>query len=336
MREDVVVIKRFTGVMILVLLGMVLWTVPAMADAPNVDEAYTDLGDNLIKEDGTTYLPLKDIMECLGVSVVWCADDQDKILVAADGQRYQITLSFDYASGVTYANTADGNVTYLVQMKDGRAYFPLEFYQEIVDRDVYYVSNMGRINFIDKSPQWQQVVAATLDQEAVYNNVHPKIKNLAPYTVEMVSRSEAPVAARAEIATVNGIPVDTEQMIWPTTATRISSPYGKRGRGFHSGVDIDGDTGDPVYAAWTGKVIKAGWSGGYGNCIDIEHADGSVTRYAHLNSIDTTVGAIVARGEWIATLGSTGRATGDHLHFEVRKGKATYNPLDYISTSRRV
>ena len=332
MREDVVVIKRLAWTMILILAG-ILWAVPAFAaDQPAVDECYADLGDNVIKVDGVTYLPLKNIMDCLGASVIWCADDQDKILVAADGQRYQITLSFDYASGTTYAGTVDENMTYLVEMKDGRAYFPLDFYEEIIDREIHYVSNMGRINFVDSHPEWREAVAAKDDQPAVYNNANPKIKNLASYTVEAVSRSAAPSVA----TTINGIPVDTEAMVWPTTATRISSPYGKRGRGFHTGVDIDGVTGDPVYAAWNGKVVRAGWSGGYGNCVDIEHADGSVTRYAHMQSITTTVGAIVSHGDQIGVLGATGNANGDHLHFEVRKGKATYNPLEYISTSRRV
>ena len=328
-----VVIKRLAWTMILVLVG-VLWALPAFAaDQPAVDERYAELGDNVLKVDGVTYLPLKNVMDSLGVSVIWCADDQDKILVAADGQRYQIILSFDYASGTTYAGTVDENITYLVQMKDGRAYFPLDFYQEIINREVHYVANMGRINFVDPNPQWRETIAAKDGEPAVYNNTNPKIKNLATYTVEAVSRSEV---SKGAAQSINGIPVDTEKMLWPTTATRISSPYGKRGRGFHTGVDIDGDTGDPVYAAWAGKVVSAGWSGGYGNCVDIEHADGSVTRYAHMHSIMTTVGTIVNHGDQIGTVGATGNASGDHLHFEVRKGKATYNPLDYISTSRRV
>lgn len=90
-----VVIKRLAWTMILVLVG-VLWALPAFAaDQPAVDERYADLGDNVLKVDGVTYLPLKNVMDSLGVSVIWCADDQDKILVAADGQRYQIILSFE-------------------------------------------------------------------------------------------------------------------------------------------------------------------------------------------------------------------------------------------------
>lgn len=342
-----VVIKRLSWIVLVVLLS-IFWAMPALAmdKQPAVDNRYIDFGDNVIKVDGVAYLPLKDIMDCLGINVIWCADDQDKILVAADNGHYQITLSFDAQTGVAYAGTIDENVTYLVQLKDGRAYFPIEFYEQILNREVHYVANMGRINIVDPNPKWQEVIAATDGQPAIYSNFNPRLKNLATYSVEVASRSanaaqesEAEIAAEVSAVaptSVNGIPIDTEKMVWPTTATRISSPYGKRGRGFHTGVDIDGDTGDPVYAAWTGKVIRAGWSGGYGYCVDIEHADGSITRYAHMQTILTQTGVIVNRGEQIGTVGATGNASGDHLHFEVRKAKATYSPLDYISTSRMV
>ncbi len=311
---------------------------------PNVEDKYLIFDDSeIITNSDGIFLPIKQVMELVGVSVVWGADKQDKIMVAADGQHYQIELSFDNDSGTIFAGVEDENVTYLVQMRDDHAYFPVAFYEEILNRNVKYVPSVNRLNVVDSQPIWKEVVAATPDSPAVYNNINRKIKNLAPYKVEQTSRSmtetrqvQTPeVASNNQGAEVNGIPVDYNPMIWPTTATRISSPYGGRGRGFHTGVDIDGDTGDPVYAAWTGRVIKAGYSGGYGNCVDIEHADGSVTRYAHMSEIKTTVGVIVQQGQVIGLVGSTGRSTGDHLHFEVRKGKATFNPLEYISTSRR-
>lgn len=313
---------------------------------PNVDNKFVLFDGNIIETENDTYLPLKEVMEEIGASVIWGADAQDKILIAADGLHYQIELSFDNDTGTVFAGVEDENITYLVQMKNDRAYFPVAFYEEILNRNIKYVPSVQRLNIVDAQPVWKEVVAATKDNDAVYNNINKKIKNLAPYKVEQkqTSRSlsntqkETPAVApaTAERAEVNGIPIDYEKMVWPTTATRISSPYGRRGGGFHSGVDIDGDTGDPVYAAWTGKVIKAAYSGGYGNCVDIQHADGTVTRYAHMSVIKTSVGAIVERGQVIGEVGSTGRSTGDHLHFEVRKGKATFSPLDYISTSRRV
>lgn len=113
---------------------------------------------------------------------------------------------------------------------------------------------------------------------------------------------------------------------WPTTASRLSQRYG----GGHTGIDIDGDTGDPVYASAGGVVTFAGYSGGYGKCILIKHSNGLVTRYAHCSSLSVSSGDTVSSGEVIGRVGSTGRSTGSHLHFEVISGGSTRNPLNYL------
>lgn len=113
---------------------------------------------------------------------------------------------------------------------------------------------------------------------------------------------------------------------WPTTAKRISQRY----RSGHRAIDIDGSTGDPIYAAAGGTVTFAGTSGGYGKCILIKHSNGLTTRYAHLSSISVSSGDKVSSGEVIGRLGSTGRSTGSHLHFEVISGGAQRNPLNYL------
>ncbi|WP_020005620.1 M23 family metallopeptidase [Brachyspira innocens] len=122
----------------------------------------------------------------------------------------------------------------------------------------------------------------------------------------------------------------------PTTITRISSVFGYRVhpitgvRTKHMGVDIPGRLNTPVYAARKGKVIFAGYSGGYGNLVIVRHDKGYTTYYGHLNSITTKAGANVGVGVMIGRMGSTGRSTGSHLHFEVRRNGVALNPADFI------
>ncbi len=122
----------------------------------------------------------------------------------------------------------------------------------------------------------------------------------------------------------------------PTTITRISSVFGYRihpitgVRTKHMGVDIPGRLNTPIYASRKGKVIFAGYSGGYGNLVIVRHDKGYTTYYGHLNSITTRAGATVGVGVMIGRMGSTGRSTGSHLHFEVRRNGVALNPADFI------
>ena len=125
-------------------------------------------------------------------------------------------------------------------------------------------------------------------------------------------------------------PLSALPTIWPVHG-RISSHFGKRpcpfpGKPrFHQGVDIAADKGEPVSAAAEGNVVSCGWYGGYGKSITLNHGSGYVTRYAHLKKIYVRAGQPVKKGEKIGTVGSTGRSTGPHLHYEVRfQG----NPVD--------
>lgn len=98
---------------------------------------------------------------------------------------------------------------------------------------------------------------------------------------------------------------------------------------FHSGMDFSANVGTPVYATGNGMVRKAGWEGLYGNCIQIDHGFGYVTRYAHLSKIDVRVGQKVVRGETIGKVGTTGKSTGPHLHYEVMVKGQIVNPVNY-------
>ncbi len=116
---------------------------------------------------------------------------------------------------------------------------------------------------------------------------------------------------------------------WPMSG-KITSPYGTRSSGFHSGIDIGGRIGTPVYAAAGGKVVLASWYYAYGNCIVVDHGNGMKTRYAHLSGYKVKVGDTVERGQLIGLCGNTGRSTGPHLHFEVIINGSTKNPINYL------
>ena len=124
-------------------------------------------------------------------------------------------------------------------------------------------------------------------------------------------------------------------MIWPISGP-ITSEFGWRthpifgNARFHSGLDIGGDYGLPIHAAQSGVVIEAGWIGGYGNTVMIEHGGGIVTLYGHNESLAVGVGQHVNQGDVIAYCGSTGNSTGPHCHFEVRLGGEPVSPWDYL------
>lgn len=125
-------------------------------------------------------------------------------------------------------------------------------------------------------------------------------------------------------------------MIWPTHSNVITSSFGYRSDPFkgvsayHSGIDIAGDIGDPVYAAMAGVVTASDQMGARGKYIIIEHTNGLETWYMHLNGMTVKAGDKVNKGEQIGMLGNTGRSTGPHLHFQVVKQNKAVNPLNYV------
>lgn len=128
----------------------------------------------------------------------------------------------------------------------------------------------------------------------------------------------------------------------PAPGHRITSGFGNRrdpiiGKSaFHAGIDLSVKTGTPVYAAGSGTVIRAGRTGGYGNLVEIRHANGLTTRYAHLSRIYVKKGQQVTAGTKIAASGSTGRSTGPHLHYEVRQDKKAINPMTWLKAGKRL
>ncbi|MEE9313726.1 MAG: M23 family metallopeptidase [Rhizobiaceae bacterium] len=128
----------------------------------------------------------------------------------------------------------------------------------------------------------------------------------------------------------------------PAPGQRISSTFGSRKdpftgrRAVHGGLDFRAKHGVNVLATASGKIMKAGRNGGYGNMIEIDHGGGITTRYAHLSRIRVKLGQHVVRGTRIGNVGSTGRSTGPHLHYEVRRKGRVLNPIHYVRLEKHL
>ena len=104
----------------------------------------------------------------------------------------------------------------------------------------------------------------------------------------------------------------------------------------HSGMDFRAPPGSPARVTAAGKVVKAGWHGGYGRMVEVEHAGGFSTRYGHLGRIEVKIGQKLAIGDVVGKVGSSGRSTGPHLHYEVRRNGEAVDPLRFIRAGRKV
>ena len=138
---------------------------------------------------------------------------------------------------------------------------------------------------------------------------------------------QEPVDEIVVVGTKEGLA--TGSFMTPTVG-RLSSPFGPRWGRFHYGIDLANSMGTNVVAADGGVVTRACMAGSYGNLIVIDHQNGTSTRYAHLSAFNVKVGDVVQKGQSIGKIGSTGRSTGPHLHFEVRVNGVARNPLEFI------
>ena len=133
---------------------------------------------------------------------------------------------------------------------------------------------------------------------------------------------------RAEAELVNA-PTVPGSLAWPVSGT-MTSGFGPRWGRQHNGIDVAASIGTPVTAAGSGSVVNAGPNGGFGNMVTINHGNGLVTVYAHLNAINVRSGQTISTGQSVGTVGTTGNSTGPHLHFETRINGIAYNPLQYL------
>ena len=160
-------------------------------------------------------------------------------------------------------------------------------------------------------------------------------------SIAIVDDANAVYAALARFQAARGA-IDAAPIHRPVTTSRMSSSYGNRTdpftrrKAFHSGIDFPAPTGTTVLAAGNATVSFVGQKSGYGNVVELRHRDGLITRYAHRSAFLVKEGQTVATGTPIARVGSTGRSTGPHLHFEVRRDDAPVDPTRYLAAGKRL
>ena len=149
-----------------------------------------------------------------------------------------------------------------------------------------------------------------------------EVNALLAVSAQLSGRIQASQASSSVVRSSSGL-------IWPVSGP-VTSGFGWRWGRMHEGIDIGVPTGTPVVAAAAGQVIHAGWLGGYGNLVVIDHGGGLATAYGHNSSIVVGYGSSVAQGQVVAYAGSTGNSTGPHVHFEVRVNGSPVDPLGYL------
>ncbi|KAK3275410.1 hypothetical protein CYMTET_16459 [Cymbomonas tetramitiformis] len=172
-----------------------------------------------------------------------------------------------------------------------------------------------------------EIAASTVigkaDGNARENNKHPRVDG------KSLSTREKPMQQAFRRMRLR--PQPQQRMACPVQEGYFTSGFGMRWGRMHEGLDLAADVGAPVLAVADGVVTYSGWNGNYGRLLCLSHGSGFTTRYAHCDSINQQVGDLVWRKDKIATVGETGRATGPHLHFEVRFKGLAKDPLEYIA-----
>lgn len=187
-----------------------------------------------------------------------------------------------------------------------------------------------------QSEMIQRLNSDRLALEAAQNQLDQDSKNLEVLIQQKVAEARARAEAQAKTNSRTNILIQGTGMFTYPSDAPTSSPFGWRMhpvlgyRRFHAGLDFAASYGSTIRAADSGTVIFAGWYGGYGRAVIIDHGKGITTLYGHTSQLFVSEGQAVQRGQAIAAVGSTGLSTGPHLHFEVRRNGTAVNPADYL------
>lgn len=327
---------------------------PASGDTESVGIDYVTLTSPATTIDGQTYLPLRATFSALkdqAMTVEWKPEGQQKIkLTTTAGTAYEVYLT----AAEDGLQLVQGGTTYTLKNVSGTTYVPLDFFQAIIANAnislsgsqilVLTATNGGSVWSGDFWTGMNAYQAPVVEPEPEPEPTPEPPSVTYPDVDEPVVTPPTDNNTGGSGSTDNGgsnggsSVIIGDNLLWPANSKVINSNYGYRIDpvggvlgDFHLGLDINGSTGDPVYAAQGGTVIRASWFSTYGNCIDIQHPSGLVTRYAHLSAYHVSVGDTVSQGQVIADIGATGNVTGPHLHFETIVNGSTVDPLSYFN-----
>lgn len=335
---------------------------PSTGDTETVNIDYVTLDNPAVTIDGQTYLPLRatfSAMKTAALDVEWKPENQQKLKLSNASVSYEVYLN-DAGDGV---QLQQGGTTYALKNVSGTVYVPLSFFQAIAQTAnlglsgtnilVLTAKNGGSVwesgqSFWGNMNAYQAPVVVPEPEptpeptpeppDVTYPSVTPPADNNTGNTGNGGSTGNSgSTGSTGGSSTGSSEIIIGDSLLWPANSHLINSYFGYRidpvggiSGDFHLGLDINGSTGDPVYAAQGGTVIRASWFSTYGNCIDIQHPSGLVTRYAHLSAYHVSVGDTVSQGQVIADIGATGNVTGPHLHFETIVNGSQVDPLTYF------
>ncbi|ACA58847.1 murein hydrolase activator EnvC family protein [Candidatus Desulforudis audaxviator] len=278
-------------------------------------------------------------------------------LADAEARLQEMNALFAARVRSAYEN---GNITYLEVLLGAQSFNEfvtrVEFLKEILARDVALIEQIEEERLaIERQKEAieerrAQVQSLRSEQEAAYRSLLNEQRekesllavargNLAQFEAEVdkLEREEQEILRQIALQRAGKDVLHTGKFAWPVpNYTRVSSDFGWRRhpilgvQRFHDGIDIPAPYGAAVVAGGTGRVLYVGTLRGYGNVIVLDHGGGVTTLYAHLSTMGVSEGQIVAQGETIARVGSTGLSTGPHLHFTVREHGEVVSPWNYL------
>ncbi len=316
----------------------------AKKDNVNLNQPITDSSNEQLKsqsqEDGVKNIRFADAIQVMATAA---RDDQ-----LIDTAKAYDELAKEKGEEAVYV-VQPGDYLELIARKNNMEVSELkELNPQITsDEDLYYDDRLNVVVpeavisvLVDKQETYEEAYMADTvyeDDDSMFIGESSVVQegqegthivtDLVTYKGE-VEENREPLEETVEVAAVAQVvkrgTKSKPTYMYPVTNWNVTSTFGYRWGRLHAGTDVGIPTGTTVRASRAGRVVTAGWVGGYGNCVMIDHGDGVQTRYGHLSQVLVSVGQYVDQGQQIALSGNTGRSTGPHLHFEVRvNGEAT-------------